>query len=75
MDTCDCCGSEALVKGTSFVGEYCIDCHRLVVAESRDAISTLRGRSGSRKRRGGVPSRTLRDALDVLLEGPNYTGR
>ena len=39
------------VEGTAFVGSYCIECHRINIEESREAIRTIRERM--RKHRKG----------------------
>lgn len=42
---CEFCGDqEQEVEGTSFCGAYCVKCHRLNIAESREAIKEIKKR-------------------------------
>ena len=48
--SCEACGQDVSdVEGTSWVGAYCIKCHRLVIAESKEAIRIMRERARGKK--------------------------
>ena len=29
------------IEGTTFVGNYCVECHKMVIEQSRDAIKNI----------------------------------
>jgi len=41
---CDFCGKKRETDGTTFVGGYCIECHQMVIEQSRNAILVIRER-------------------------------
>jgi len=71
MEACEFCNLEKDTEPTSMVGCYCIDCHRLVIDESKDAIKKLQGRKGGiRKRVGSITKDQYDNALDALMHSP-----
>ena len=46
---CEFCGEEKETEGTTTVGCYCIDCHKINIEESQDAIREIKARRQSNK--------------------------
>lgn len=44
MEQCEFCGRNVKnTRATTFLGSYCIACHRLVISESQEAIREMKG--------------------------------
>ena len=66
---CEFCGRIREVKGTSFVGNYCRECHRLVINESKEAIKEIDKRSQPTKKKPIIKNEFER-ARGHLLKRP-----
>jgi len=49
---CEFCGERKETEGTTIVGAYCIQCHQIVIEESRDAISRIKKRKAALRAKG-----------------------
>lgn len=79
METCEYCREEVdFTEATSEVGAYCMACHQLTIANSQEAIRTIREK---RKANKTMPDKRkhseekLKEAMDKsladLLGGPS----
>ncbi len=39
---CEFCGKKKFCMSKMFLGMYCIECHKIVIEESRDAIKDIK---------------------------------
>jgi len=66
MEICAFCGRKVKkTEGTSVTDNYCIECHRLTIRESRDAIRRMQGKPPL-KDRSSVNDDALREAFNNL---------
>ena len=49
MKICEFCGKEKETESTSIVGSYCIECHKINIGQSREAIQEIKMRLLSEK--------------------------
>ena len=75
MEQCEFCGRNVKkTEGTSFVGMYCIHCHRLNRAESLDAIKRMQGKQIAKSKkviREEVKEQEMKKALNGLIGDNN----
>lgn len=43
---CEFCGKKKKTASTTFVGEYCIECHKTVIEHSKEAIKEIQALKG-----------------------------
>jgi hypothetical protein len=41
-EVCEFCGEHKKTASTTFVGFYCIDCHKILIQQSREAIKEIK---------------------------------
>lgn len=39
---CEFCGEMEICESTTFVGNYCIECHKILIEQSREAIKIIK---------------------------------
>ena len=50
-DMCQLCGKVTEIESTSMVGWYCIECHEIVIEQSKEAIEEIKERKKLRKKK------------------------
>ena len=41
---CECCGKRRKLAGTSFVCGYCLECHKINIEQSNEAVKQIKKR-------------------------------
>lgn len=69
MEICEFCGSKVKrIEGTSFVGAYCVECHRLNRAESLDAIKRIQNKPIIKSQKAIKQQEKEREMAEILKQ-------
>lgn len=49
INRCEFCGETKEIESTTIIGWYCIDCHKINIEESQDAIRAIKAKRKSDK--------------------------
>ena len=49
IDKCNFCNKITEIESTSMVGWYCVECHKIVIEQSKEAIETIKELKKHRK--------------------------